>query len=102
MKAQLWDTLNFITKLRPRRLWNAALVTASYYRSKWSGRPGQGGLPMTISFEPTTACNLRCPECPSGLRAFTRPTGNLREDFFRHTIDNLSKHLLCLIFNFKA
>ncbi len=102
MKAQLWDTLNFITKLRPRRLWNAALVTASYYRSKWSGRPVQWGLPMTISFEPTTACNLRCPECPSGLRAFTRPTGNLREDFFRHTIDNLSKHLLCLIFYFQG
>jgi len=32
-------------------------------------------LPMSLSFEPTTSCNLRCPECPSGLRSFTRPTG---------------------------
>lgn len=36
---------------------------------------------MTVSIEPTTACNLRCPECPSGLRAFTRETGNLKADF---------------------
>lgn len=33
--------------------------------------------PMSLSVEPTTACNLRCPECPSGLRSFTRPTGML-------------------------
>lgn len=32
---------------------------------------------MSLSIEPTTSCNLRCPECPSGLRSFTRPTGML-------------------------
>jgi radical SAM protein with 4Fe4S-binding SPASM domain len=36
--------------------------------------------PMSLSVEPTTACNLRCPECPSGLRSFTRPTGMLDPD----------------------
>ena len=35
---------------------------------------------MSLSVEPTTACNLRCPECPSGLRSFTRPTGMLDPD----------------------
>ncbi len=30
-----------------------------------------------MSIEPTTACNLGCPECPSGLKQFTRPTGKL-------------------------
>ena len=34
-------------------------------------------MPTSLSIEPTTSCNLRCPECPSGLRAFTRPTGML-------------------------
>ena len=24
--------------------------------------------PFALSIEPTTACNLGCPECPSGLR----------------------------------
>lgn len=57
---------------------------------------------MTISFEPTTACNLQCPECPSGLRSFTRETGNLKKDFFTSSIDQLSDHLLYLIFYFQG
>lgn len=54
----------------------------------WSRRDeaGRGAFPilrqapMSLSVEPTTACNLRCPECPSGLRSFTRPTGMLDPD----------------------
>jgi MoaA/NifB/PqqE/SkfB family radical SAM enzyme len=57
---------------------------------------------MTISIEPTTACNLRCPECPSGLRSFSRPTGNLKSNFFKESIDTLYKDLLYLIFYFQG
>lgn len=59
-------------------------------------------MPFTVAIEPTTACNLRCPECPSGLRAFTRPTGRLQTDFFRKTIDHLHRDLLMLIFYFQG
>jgi radical SAM protein with 4Fe4S-binding SPASM domain len=62
----------------------------------------QWGYPVSISFEPTTSCNLRCPECPSGLRAFTRPTGMLQKDFFSETIDQLYKHLYYLVFYFQG
>ena len=62
----------------------------------------QWGLPISISFEPTTSCNLRCPECPSGLRAFTRPTGMLQKDFFTETIDQLAPDLSYLIFYFQG
>jgi len=96
------DTLNFISKLTPRRLLNIAKLYSSFYVTKWKKKPVQWGLPMTISFEPTTACNLRCPECPSGLRAFTRPTGNLKEDFFKDTINDIYKDLLYLIFYFQG
>ncbi len=96
------DILNFVSKLTPRRLWNATKLLSSYYVTKWTGKAIQWGLPMTISIEPTTACNLRCPECPSGLRAFSRPTGNLKQDFFRKTIDELHKQLIYLIFYFQG
>jgi radical SAM protein with 4Fe4S-binding SPASM domain len=59
-------------------------------------------MPISISFEPTTSCNLRCPECPSGLRAFSRPTGTLKKDFFSETIDQLSKDLTYLVFYFQG
>jgi len=96
------DILNFTRKLTPRRLWNVSKLLTSYYVTKWTGKAIQWGLPMTISIEPTTACNLRCPECPSGLRAFSRPTGNLKQDFFRKTIDELHKQLIYLIFYFQG
>ena len=57
---------------------------------------------MALSIEPTTACNLRCPECPSGLRSFTRATGNLKSDFFRETLDQVYRDLVSLTFYFQG
>lgn len=98
----LQDTLNFISKLTLWRVYNILSVIASYYYTRLTGKPKQWGLPFTISFEPTTACNLRCPECPSGLRAFTRPTGRLRTDFFRRVLDELHQQLVYLYFYFQG
>ena len=96
------DTLNLASKLTPRRMWNGIKVLSSFYLSKLMDKPVQWGYPVSISFEPTTSCNLRCPECPSGLRAFTRPTGMLKKDFFTETIDDIYKELLYLIFYFQG
>ncbi|MBD0278376.1 MAG: SPASM domain-containing protein [Flavisolibacter sp.] len=96
------DGVNFLSKLTLRRLANMAKVCSSYYISKWTGKSVQWGMPISISFEPTTSCNLRCPECPSGLRAFTRPTGMLQKDFFRDTIDQLAPDLAYLVFYFQG
>jgi radical SAM protein with 4Fe4S-binding SPASM domain len=102
MPGSLTDTLNLLTKVTPRRAWNGLQVLGSYYYSKLTGKADHRGLPVSIAFEPTTSCNLRCPECPSGLRSFTRPTGMLDEDFFRRTIDELSSTLLYLTFYFQG
>ena len=102
MRSYFNDSINFISKMTAQRAWNAIKVLSSFYVTKWSGKAIQWGLPITVSIEPTTACNLRCPECPSGLRAFTRPTGNLKEDFFKSTIDELYKELIYLIFYFQG
>lgn len=96
------DTVNLLRKLTIRRAWNATRVMASYQLSKLTRKPVQWGYPISISFEPTTSCNLRCPECPSGLREFSRPTGMLKKDFFKETIDDVYKDLLYLIFYFQG
>jgi hypothetical protein len=82
-----------LPQLRDARLWSRALTTqrarnayniwSSFREAKRTKVPRIQGLPISISIEPTTACNLRCPECPSGLRAFTRPTGNLKHGLFK-------------------
>lgn len=102
MKWYTADTMHFLSKVRPKKLVNAAQVFLSYQYTKLTGKPTQWGKPFTISFEPTTACNLRCPECPSGLRSFSRPTGNLKADFFRTTIDEMGSNLFYLIFYFQG
>jgi radical SAM protein with 4Fe4S-binding SPASM domain len=96
------DSVNLLRKLTFRKLWNAARVYGSFQLTRLTGKPIQWGMPISVSFEPTTSCNLRCPECPSGLRAFTRPTGMLNNDFFSRTINDLHKDLLYLIFYFQG
>ncbi len=96
------DSKNLINKLTFRRLINGSKVLGSFYIGRLLNRPIQWGYPVSISFEPTTSCNLRCPECPSGLRQFSRPTGMLQNDFFKRTIDDIHKELLYLIFYFQG
>ncbi len=96
------DSKNLFKKLTVKRIWNVLKVMSSFQLSQWLKNPVQWGYPISVSFEPTTSCNLRCPECPSGLRAFTRPTGMLQKDFFKETIDDIHQHLLYLIFYFQG
>ncbi len=96
------DTFNLLSKLSSRKIWNIAKIWGSFYWSKVKKMPNQKGLPISISIEPTTACNLGCPECPSGLKYFTRPTGNLKPVFYESIIDQLEKDLLYLTFYFQG
>jgi radical SAM protein with 4Fe4S-binding SPASM domain len=98
----LADTRRFLSKLTFAKIANAVSLWASYQLTKWTRQPVQWGQPMTISIEPTTACNLRCPECPSGLRAFTRETGNMKFDFFKKLIEDMHQRLVWLIFYFQG
>lgn len=96
------NDFNFIKKLTAQRAWNAVKILSSYAYSKLTGKPTIAGLPIAIAFEPTTSCNLRCPECPSGLRSFTRPTGMLSKDLFEKTIEELKGTLMYLTFYFQG
>jgi len=102
MNRNFKDGLNFISKVTPGRAWNASKLLSSYYASRVTGRPAHAGMPLSISVEPTTSCNLRCPECPSGLRSFTRPTGMLKQELFESVIDQLAPSLSYLIFYFQG
>ncbi len=102
MNSSSRDGIRFLSKLTFRRIWNALKIIVGFYYSKIIQKPVMMGLPMSISFEPTTSCNLRCPECPSGLRSFTRPIGMLKEQLFKQTIDELASTLLYLIFYFQG
>ena len=102
MVSRFWDTMNLASGLTAERVANGARVWSSYQYSRLRGRPTIAGLPLSVSIEPTTSCNLRCPECPSGLRSFTRATGMLKQDLFETTIDQLASTLNYLTFYFQG
>ncbi len=96
------DTINLASKLSPRKVFNGLKLLSGYYLSRLTKKDMQWGKPISISIEPTTSCNLRCPECPSGLRSFTRPTGMLTFEIFKKAIDELKHDLLYLILYFQG
>lgn len=101
-RAQITDGIQYIKTLNPRRLANALKVLMSYFVSKWTKKNYHRGYPIAVSIEPTTSCNLRCPECPSGLRAFTRPIGMLKEELNTRIIDELKGTLSYITYYFQG
>jgi radical SAM protein with 4Fe4S-binding SPASM domain len=102
MPYRIDDIVNFTSKLTARKALNVSRILLSYYVARITRMPLLWGLPVSISVEPTTSCNLRCPECPSGLRAFTRPAGMLKKNLFQKIIDELHHDLIYLYFYFQG
>ncbi|MDX2302519.1 MAG: SPASM domain-containing protein [Microscillaceae bacterium] len=97
-----YDHYHLLKNLSPAKLQNITQVLGSYYRSRFLKAPLVSGLPFSISIEPTTSCNLRCPECPSGLRSFSRPIGRLSSHTFERIIEELYPTLVYLTFYFQG
>jgi radical SAM protein with 4Fe4S-binding SPASM domain len=96
------EVKQLLPKLTLRRLSNAIKIGISFHLSRIAKRDLSWGLPVSISLEPTTACNLGCPECPSGLKKFTRSTGNLKADFAKDILDELAPHVMYANFYFQG
>ena len=102
MKPVFKDNLQLLVRWTPARIFNALKIVLSFHFTKITKKTIISGNPISVSIEPTTACNLGCPECPSGLKAFSRETGNLKENNFKNWIDQLQKHLVYINFYFQG
>ncbi len=103
-KKKILDLAILILKTASlRRIVNYFLLVCSYFLSRVFKKPLLcSALPASIGIEPTTACNLRCPQCISGLRAFKRPTGNLKPQTFRKILKNFPPETWSLLFFFQG
>lgn len=81
--------LNIIKYLTINRALNSIKIITSFNLSRIVRRPIVWGMPISYSIEPTNHCNLKCPECPSGLGALTRPLGLLNFNDFKNWIDQI-------------
>ena len=98
----LYDIFNFINKLSAYKLYNAFCIYLTFYLSRFLKKPIVWGLPFTLSFEPTTTCNLSCPECPSGLKNFTRKIGDSEWEKYQKWINEVHTHLIYLYLYFQG
>ncbi len=49
-------------------------------------------MPMSVSIEPTSLCNLGCTECPTGLKALKRHSGSMHMPMFTKIVDQIYKY----------
>lgn len=96
------DHIQIIKHLSVSRLWNLILLKSSFVLSRLFKKPILRGLPFSVSIEPTTACNLACPECPSGLKKFSRPTGKLDLEVNAKLLQDLGKQLFYINYYFQG
>lgn len=94
--------IRILPHLTLKKVLNFFFLESSFLLSRILRRPIMKGLPWALSVEPTTHCNLRCPECPTGLRILKRPTGSMNMDLFSHIIDSMSRHLLYITLYFQG
>jgi MoaA/NifB/PqqE/SkfB family radical SAM enzyme len=97
-----FDTLNILKHLTLPRILNLALLRSSYYLARISKRAISAGFPASLSIEPTTACNLGCPECPSGLKQFTRPTGKIDLNLHQNMLNQLKRSVFYINYYFQG
>ncbi|MBM3404364.1 MAG: radical SAM protein [Bacteroidetes bacterium] len=98
----LADTWRLMSVLTFRRITNLLVLSASYHFSRITGKARHAGMPYAVSIEPTTSCNLHCPECPSGMRAFTRATGMLDLPHFERFLEEVQPHVFYLTLYFQG
>lgn len=71
---------------------NLLLLRITYYCSVVFKTVVQKGKPAFISIEPTTLCNLHCPECFTSQPSFTRPKGSMDLETFERIITETEKY----------
>lgn len=96
VKVFMLDAWAIVRVLRWQRMINAFIVIMSYYWSYLTKKVKQAGKPIAFSVEPTNICNLRCPECPTGVNTLKRPVGNMEMPVYRKLINQLAPELIYL------
>ncbi len=94
--------LALLKTLNLSKFFNLLLVESGFLLSRIFRKVIVIGKPWAASLEPTTSCNLRCPECPTGMQSLTRNKGNMNMEVFRKILDKLSPDLIHLTLYFQG
>lgn len=100
--SNISDSFRILKTITFQRILNLVALKSSYHLSRILKKSIVWGKPFSLSIEPTTACNLGCPECPSGLKKFTRPTGKMDLLFHRAVLKSVGKQVFYINYYFQG
>jgi radical SAM protein with 4Fe4S-binding SPASM domain len=92
LKIYMNDFSSFFSAISFSRGINIILSYTGYLLSSLFRIPIVLGLPFSCSIEPTTRCNLHCPECLVGSGMLKREKGDLPLDSYRTLVQSIHKH----------
>ena len=92
----------FIRHITYKKLINLLKITSSFILSNLIKKPIRWGMPLSLSIEPTNYCNLKCPQCLTGLNILSRPKGFIDFSLYKKIVDQASPYLLNLFLYFQG
>jgi len=84
------------------RYYNASLSAYSLTASTLFKKHILAGMPVAVSVELSSHCNLNCPECPTGTGSLKREKGFMDILLFERLVEELSPYLLNLNLYFQG
>ncbi len=90
---EAWAVIRVLSWLR---VVNALKLVFTYLKANNRGRIKIVGKPMAFAIEPTSICNLKCPECPTGANLLKRPRGIISLTHYIEALKQLAPELFYL------
>jgi radical SAM protein with 4Fe4S-binding SPASM domain len=98
MKEIVWN--HVIKAISFKRITNALKVLTSLGLSSITKESYSWGVPFIVTVEPTVLCNLRCPQCITGMGKVDRKQSTLNLDLFKNIIIQIGDRIwYLLLFN---
>ena len=98
----LKEFILYISSLSIRRLVNYTLCYLGFSISRIFRFPFVLGLPFSISVEPTTRCNLACPDCVTGAGLLKRKKGDQSIENFKKIVDEVFPYTFSILTHFQG
>lgn len=83
------EAVQYIRLMTAARVLNVTKLNISYWLGRLFHQSWMWGMPYAMSVEPATACNLRCPECPTGNGTLGRKGGTMSLPFFDKVLEQV-------------
>lgn len=95
-KSLLLEFYAILSVLTFKRVTNLLRVLFFYILSRITKKVYSAFDPLAISIEPINVCNLKCPECPTGVGVLKRARGQMTLEKYKHVLNHLGSNLIYL------